>query len=379
MALRAWLLGVLASEPGGAGALASPPAAGAATWELFVEAEGCAIPVSRLLAAVPHSVDDECVAAVEAGATSALKRVLAARAQLRGLGELARRHATEVIALKGAIPVAGGRDIDLEDIDLLVRPEAAEGFAGVLDSNGYHATRGGSPRHLGTRFLPGGVGVDLHLSLDRDARGAGVPEDLWAGAISLEGAAGLLRPSPSEHAWYVLTHIAVDHPDRRGRVRDLLVIAHALGGCSEPEIDGLRARMAGHEHGEAMGSLLAMGLALNGRSEMVDAFRHSTAAGYHLLRLMDRLPLPEPMVSKTWSWAHAFVGSPSDRRAMAADTSLPNLAPSRYRIISSVEARAPRIGWLWRAFWRWLRLPFVILLGAALAGLARRRSRRSGL
>ncbi|MGD2215562.1 MAG: nucleotidyltransferase family protein [Gemmatimonadales bacterium] len=377
VALRAWALKALSAEHGNAGGLDPPPIAAATTWESFLEVEGCAIALSRLRTAVPRAVATDAGTAIEAWATIALKRVLAARAQLRDLGELAGRLGRQVIALKGAVSVARGHDLELDDIDLLIRPEEADGFAHALDASGYHATGGASPRHLGTRVLPGGLGVELHVTLHRYGRAAS--EELWSSTTPLDGSPGLQRLDALEHAWHVLTHIAIDHPDRRGRIRDLLLITDACADCSSYQIRALRRRISEHPYRDELERLQRMARSLAEGPPVVDEYQRLAAVGYSLRSVLDRLRLPDWIVTKTWRWAFAFLGSRADRREVLAETTERCLAPSRYRIIYWVEQRAPRLGQAWRVFLRLARLPVVIVIAIVLTGLARYQLRRSGL
>lgn len=376
VALRDWAFVALSSPPG-SDAMPTPPAVAPATWELFLEAEACAIALSRRLKACPPGLSPEALRVLEAAARSEARRVLAARAQLRALGDLAARHGIEVVALKGAVCVGAGRDLALEDIDLLARPEDADRFAAVLDEAGYRPTGGGSPHHLVTRSLPGGLGVEIHVSLRPGA--AIVHLSLWATAVPLSGAPGLRRLAPLEHAWHVLMHAALDHPDRRGRIRDLLLIAEAVEDCSQSEIHELQKRVELHRDRSELTSVMHMACAIRGPAPSDDEFRRFSALRYNLLALLDRLPVPEPLLEKTWLWAIAFLGSRGDRKRLLAETMERNLAPSKYGMISIVERRLPRSGRAWMLVWRWLRVLVVLPVAVILAGLARLHVRRLGV
>jgi hypothetical protein len=125
--------------------------------------------------------------------------------------------------------------------------------------------------------------------------------------------------------------------------------------------------------------LLKMARSLVEGSPVLDEFQRLAAVGYRLRGLLDRLALPDWMLTTTWRWAIAFLGSRDDRRELLAVTTARHHALSRYRVVSLIEQHTPRLGHAWRVFCRWLRLPAVILLAAVLTGLARFHVRRSGL
>jgi hypothetical protein len=377
LALRRWaLLTLVAADHEAADpAVDAPPPLPPATWRAFLEAELCALPLARILPASRRAALYPEIEAVLDGCSSAeAKRVLAARGQLRTISDLASNDGLRVVALKGGVAVTSGFDLDLEDLDFLLPPDHARRLEAGLLRAGYWSQRGGSPRHLGMLFVPGGIGVELHTTLSR--AGEPLSDDLWSATVPLEGLTGIERLNPAEHLWHLLCHLAVDHPDRRGRIRDLLLTAQALGDCSEADVDAVQAKIAQHVMAVELEQLLSMAIAMRQRRPIDDEFRRNAATVYTLRRMFNRLPIPKTLIFIIWRWTFAFLGRPANRREMWAETIAPSLALSKYRFIAFLEQRAPRLGRAFFLGFRLLRLPVVLLVAAALAGYARLSLRR---
>src|SRR5688500_240115 len=103
--LRGWAMHVLArgsakTERGdGVSTLAAEP------WQLFLEAERCALPLRERLAALGqlNQLSPQVRAVLDAAATEELQRVLAARRQLAMLGAVARTEGWPAVVLKGGV------------------------------------------------------------------------------------------------------------------------------------------------------------------------------------------------------------------------------------------------------------------------------------
>ncbi|HVG44437.1 MAG TPA: nucleotidyltransferase family protein, partial [Longimicrobium sp.] len=213
--LRAWALPVLAGAPP-----TLPPAVDAQSWSVFLAIERCALPLRDALAAeeLLEAADAAAQAALDARAVNEAMHVLALRREAAGVAVLLRRHGWEGVVLKGGATVlGGGRELDVQDLDLLLPPGQARALAAVLDGAGYERKEADLPpgapnRHqLAGRMRPGGMLVEVHVDL------APVGENPDPGGDSLPlPVAGLRRLRPAAHLWHVLTHGALHHPERRG-------------------------------------------------------------------------------------------------------------------------------------------------------------------
>ncbi len=220
--LRSWARSVLAS-----GHPAAPPAAGESAWRIFLQSERCAAGLRERLgdagAALP---------ALVRAADREVRHVQRAREELRAVAAVARAENLRVVVLKGGVPVAeGASPLDLDDLDLLANGAGA--LAAALERRGY-AVRGYRSAHsLRSRVGPSGVPVEIHLSLTH--QGEAPAPDVFLGAKPLAGIEGLWMLAPADHAWHVLHHGVVLHPERRGRLRELLLVRDALARCTAAE------------------------------------------------------------------------------------------------------------------------------------------------
>lgn len=279
--LRAWALSVLSGGPA-----TPPPAARPEAWRLFLQAERCAHPLRQALSAarVLDGVDEVARGALERKGVAEAMNALAARQEAASVSKvLAAGGWTGIVLKGGAAVLAGACEVDLVDLDVLVRPEHAQPFADRLDATGYR--RGGvdvgpddpNGHEMAARFREGSIVVEVHFDLAPKLEG-----DLWAGAVPLPFPS-LFRLAPADNLWHVLIHGTLHHPDRRGVLRDLVVAAAGVRWCSTADLDEVERRCAAHPQGGLAARMLAMARGMaEGRGE--DAFAREAATGY-LLRL----------------------------------------------------------------------------------------------
>src|SRR5882762_10320836 len=196
-------------------------ACSAATWDVFLRTERCALALKARIAVAEREVPDP----VEAAATRELQRILSARGQLQRIGQLAAAHAIPAIVLKGGVAaLISPAPVDVQDVDVLVRPLQAERLAGLLDEEGFLGTGPAGTAHLAQRISPNAVQIEVHFALnDID-----VSDEMWSRARPLDGLAGLSRLGASDHLWHLLVHTVVTHPHRRGDPSARLTSGRAL-------------------------------------------------------------------------------------------------------------------------------------------------------
>lgn len=275
--LREWALGVLTGAPA-----CPPPPADAKTWDIFLRVERCAHPLRRVLASA--GVLDQlrgtaCQALEERGVAEAVK-VLALRHEAAHVARLLAEHGWEGIVLKGGAAVLAEEcEVDVTDLDVLLRPEQSRAVAAELDASGYRHEDfdfgpGAPNRHeMAARVRENAIPVELHFDLAPP-----LERDPWAGAQPLP-VAGLRRLSSANHLWHVLSHGTLHHPERRGSLRDLLVAAAAVRWCGDEEICEVERRSAAHPRGELPGRMLRMARSMEaGCGE--DLFRREAATAY---------------------------------------------------------------------------------------------------
>ena len=281
LSLRAPTLALLAGRP-----LAHEErdalGAGAAAWRLFLAAECCALPLARALrrAGAWNALAPEARAAAAAAEARELQRVLAARVGLAELDGVCAALGISPVVLKGGATVADGTPLDLGDLDLLVTGPAGDALAAVLGARGYEGAPEGDAL---TR--PGCLPVELHdavayAGVDHAAVAAGT-----AGApptAPLANCRALRRLVGAPAVLLLLRHGVLHHPFRRGHLRDLVVIADALGRCAPGEVDAVARACDADPAAPALADTLALARALHAGAPTADprAVRRAAAHKY---------------------------------------------------------------------------------------------------
>lgn len=366
--LRAWALRVLCCgvERDGPDVPLSPPQ-DPDVWKTFLAHESCGAPLDAGLDEDTRRVlDARALAVLRAAATRETRLLLAARAQLQQLAGIARRLDTRIVVLKGAVCAArASRVLALEDIDILVPEARARDVAAAIDAAGYRPAGFASARHLRTRAAPERLPIDIHVTTSIE--GKLLDGEVWGEIEPLADLPGLWTLSAREHAWHVLTHVAIDHLDRRGRIRDLLLLEAALGACSVPDLSELARRIEGHPLSRPLGDQLDMARALALGRPVDDWFPEVAAANYLLRRYVGMSKLPGTLGTLGWRWSFALTAGPAERRTIWRETVRRSMDKSKFGFISRVEALAPRAGAVWRYGLRIVRLPFALALAGAIA------------
>lgn len=267
LALRRWALPALCGAEGPA------PAVSPAGWSTFLRAERCAL----ALLALGESMPGDGAAQVRRRAAVETQRVLSATAQLHGIAKLARADGASVVVLKGGVPLAEGRPgADLVDVDVLAPPARAEALGAALDASGYTPYGRASSHRLRERAAPDAVQVEIHTGVPGIGSAEGFVERSVPARLG-----GLRVPHPADHLWHLLLHTVAQHTGRRGSLRELVVLADALGRCAPRDVAAARARMQGRRDGSALRAQLALAEALHARRPPpADPFRDVAAAVY---------------------------------------------------------------------------------------------------
>lgn len=207
-----------------------------AAWRLVLVAECCALAVGAALRAsgLHELLPPEARAELDAAELRETQRVVAARAVLRRVDEIAQRAGATVVVVKGGVAAVepGRRPVDLGDVDLLVGRADAPVLWEALRSAGWTPkTEGLSPydpeasaRNHFAPLLPPGVGLPIELHHNLDYGGASTtigPED----TLAIGGCRALRRLRAPLSLETSLRHTVVKHPFRRGHLRDLALFA----------------------------------------------------------------------------------------------------------------------------------------------------------
>lgn len=362
--LRRWAIHVFA------GRLSEPPQCRSDAWRLFAVTERC---TARLLQELEVRGQAETLPptarrALEGPEVVETQRALAARAQASEVASIAARHGWRVIVLKGGAAAAAGRAaIDLHDLDLLVEPSQARELANALEVRGYTASGWSSPQHLTPLSASHQLPIELHVGLD--PFGAVIPPAVWHRAQPIEGMPPLERLAPVDQLWHLLVHIGIQHPDRHGALRDLLLMRDAREQCSPEALDDLGARIRGHDHEVVFHRLLEASTFESG--DINDPFVGDRARVLVTGALTVRLPAPAGFRGDAANWALALLqGAPAFRYRWYR-VCMRTVDPSASRPIAWVERRSPQLGRAVRLASRVLRHAAALVVALPLAAAAR--------
>ena len=361
--LRSWALAVLTGNDAG-----EPPRAHARSHRYFWESERCATPLWEKLSGLGAVGDlpDELRQNLLRRVAQEGERIKSVRDQLDTVGEIARSNTWKVAVLKGAVPLAiSDASLDLVDLDLLVEPVTASDLASALDRIGYRVTGHSDPRHLRARSRDGGVSIEIHTTLDLS--GVPLPRRVWDGLVPIPRL-GLFRLGAAEHLWHLLQHVVLDHPERRGLLRELLLLQHAVGECDEAQLGEVREQIHKDDERERFLEVLAGVEAIhhdNPTQPLVDV-----AARFYAVRsLLDGVPLPHSLEGYVYKWAFGWLFGREARRRLWEEVFWRGLEPSMHHHIKLAERTAPLLGRAYRVSLRTLRAiaAITIAIPAALA------------
>ena len=279
-----------------------------------------------------------------------------------------------VAVLKGGAVASTLAAVDLVDIDLLVEAAHARDFAAELDRRGYRPMGHSSSRHLTERSRGKSVPIEVHTSVHNDIP---VSRGLWASVTPLQAVPGLSRLGRGDHLWHLLVHAVVDHPERRGNIRDLLLIGGGASDCTVDELEDVRRRVATHPSRKVLEQTLSMAQAVDTKGLLGDPLAYASAVRYSVRVLLCPLPIPRVLEGYVYRWAVALLFGPAERRNMWKEVFDVSLDPSSHRKVAWLEQRAPRMGRRFRVAARLARTALALEGAAPTALLARRIARRA--
>jgi hypothetical protein len=330
--LRDWALGLNTDDADGSDS-PPPPAVDAAAWQLFLAREGCA----SMLPAGPAVVGDL--------ALEEVRRSLAARAQLRRIAQLLMAAGIEAVVLKGAVDAASGGTLELADVDLLVAPKHVREVATLLERHegvtpvGADARVGGrGMTHLAPRVAVGSLPVEVHFALHHFSD---VQEALGR-AVPLKGLPGLSRLAAPDHLLHLVVHSALQHPERRGRLRDLLLVRDATRACTPAELADVATRLGYGAATAPCRALLVMATELAVGGPVHDRFRDAAATRYLLAARGGR---GHPTFARLVSSASiALTDGNGDYLRLLRSCADPGELASTFKWVATLEQRWPELG-----------------------------------
>ncbi len=324
-------------------------------WDFVLRAERCALAVRAKLGEYNLAQDTapDVVTLIGARATLELQRALSARAQLHRIAEIAGEYDWKVIVMKGGAMLTSGGQIDLHDIDVLIRANAAPALARLLDEEGYSSPRsdeGNMHHHLSPRRQENAVAIEIH----RTIKGLDDPQDLLNHAVRTKTNTGLWQFAPIDHLWHLLIHSTIQHPDRRGCIRDIVLIAHGINACTSNDIRTIIARIATHKDAHVLHAAFSLAQSVTEQRPIPDPFIDVTLRKYILFARYGGRG------SNLRKRTLRFVcGDRSIIRALKEDLEMPTRGPSEFGALNRLDSKVAWIAPMMRQLLRVGRLSIV--------------------
>ena len=369
--LRRWGLALLTGEEN-----RPPPKASDNGYRLFLEAERCGVRLLHVLTekGLAGSLPTYFQEKLSGRVVTEQRRIQSARDQLVEVGEIVRERGYRVAVLKGGTVASTLAAVDLVDIDLLVEAAHARDFTAELDRRGYRPMGHSSSRHLIERSRVKSVPIEVHTSIHNDIP---TSRNLWASVTPLRAVQGLHRLGRADHLWHLLLHAVVDHPERRGNIRDLLLIGGGVSDCTVDELGAVRRQVATHPSRRVLEETLSMAQAVDTKNLLGDPLEYASAVRYSVRVLLCPLPIPRVLEGYVYRWAVALLFGPAERRNMWKEVFNVSIDPSSHRKVAWLEQRAPRMGRCFRVAGRLARTVLALKGAAPTALLAGRIARRA--
>ncbi|GBD33049.1 hypothetical protein HRbin33_02028 [bacterium HR33] len=366
--LRRWALRVLRGD------LAIAPQVPATAWRRFLAIERCAFPLARHLGQSYDSyLAPSGISTFRAALEKEARKILAARSQLAEIALVAREQAWQIVALKGAVCALDDKTaVDLDDIDLLAEPKTAHLLADALGQLGYRRQGSGSPLHIESCLREGSLPVEIHVSAD--VTGVLDERRVWS-ALQPLSMDGLFRLAPADHLWQVIVHLGIQHPYRRGVIRDLLVLKRAMEECDPQALGAVRSRTATHAHGASLSVVWAAASALGADGSVALELERDAAIRHLMNSWITPLHLPRVVEADVGNWSFALLMGPAERSYRWNAVWQRARGPSLARPIAWLERTVPRAGRVARVALRLIRSLVALPPALMLAWAASRATR----
>jgi hypothetical protein len=368
--LRRWALRQLARPSGS-------PVASDEAWHLFLESEQCAAALNTGSSSVPGG------SLLAKYAISDVQRSLSARAQIAAIGAITREKGWPVVLLKGAVAAAEQRSLYLLDVDVLVRAEHAALLAAELIRDGRFASGGSaSPRHIAPLGSPFALPVEIHTSIDY--RWTTITERAWRRIVPLDDMPGIWRLDPADHVVHLLSHIVLDHPERRGRLRDTLLLAWALEDMPASAAAEIACWIERNPYVKPLTDQLAFGRTIARGEPGPDPFEAAAFARYWIQERRHQwnplnLAVWEDLYPTAWYWVIALAAGWSSRTWLLDRLLERPAAASLFWATAWLERRAPRAGRAIRVSLRAAHYFVTFVVAWPISRIVRRAAKKAGL
>ncbi len=269
LAIRSIVLPILANGTVTEAGCVTLTRATEAAWRLFLRAECCATPVAGALrrCGLFDGLPAAITVVLRAAESRELQRSLSAQAQLRQIDLLAYASGLSATVLKGGAMAAEGVVIDLGDVDIASGAPERDTLWAALIGCGYAAGSGVAPAAAAPGAIPRSPSLPFGKHFPPLTIGGGLPIELHLAHVSdatrpLRGFRSLVRCVGGAPLYDMLLHVVVQHTFRRGHLRDLIVLADAIGTCRADELAEVRARCRRNAHSDELIAMLDQSTAI---------------------------------------------------------------------------------------------------------------------
>ncbi len=338
--LRRWAVALLARRIEPPAAVERFPRVSLEAWRLFLAAEVVALPLSRRLGESIALLAAEYRVALEQATRGEMQRVMSARAQLADIDRMADALGVEPVVLKGGVAaIEGNEPVDLGDVDLLLDTNDWDAVSQALVERGFVRDVA-----IPLFMAAGAVPVELHTELDV---GDGVASAAGIASQRLTRFRRLRRLTPVAHIAYVVQHSTTHHAVRRGHLRDVMLVAGGLAGCSPEEVRELERALSRAQTGTAYADMLRFSqamLATDDASAIADPFTKIAAAKYAMAGWPDGSGAPFPLMMHHVPF---FVASAEDGWRVARSYLTGEVRKPSPWYSAAIARRSPRVAeWL---------------------------------
>lgn len=313
--------------------------------DLLLRLERCALAVRGRLAelGLTQTTAPALLAVINSQATKELQRTLSGRAQLQRIARLAQEHGWKAIVLKGGVTIASGGQVHVQDIDVLMPPKVGTALAALLNTRGemspLHALH-----HLSPLYSDDAVTIEVHHLLPHLTE----TQELMERAVPLDGMDGLWQLAPVDHVWHMLVHTTIQHPERRGSLRDAVMIAQAISGLTSEEWTTAIQRIEAHAEAAALRPMFVFAREMAAKLLVTDPYARAALRKYTFCHRYDgRSTNLRERALRLLCTDRSFV------HAVREDMSLTNEIPATFAPVNWLNRRIP---WLGVGFRRALRL-----------------------
>jgi hypothetical protein len=313
-------------------------------WRLFLRVERCAYPLNQYFKETGFQtlLPGEFRDILRAEADWEWQRISSARRQLQAIAAWALENDCRPIVLKGGLGVANNTLLDLNDLDILLPISEGRRFFSALIEDGYHPSGGAGRYTFNQLWRDGALAVEIHHGIHE---GLVYPDGkFWPGAGEIPACPGLWCLAPADHLWHVLIHNVGKHPERRGRIRDLLLLRSAIEACSPGDIATVKRKSSSHELSRELDMTLACALRSSNDPAIDDPLEELALVAYLLANRKENRAKVYPTSGMVNSWVYALLSGPAERRLIWATVLVRAPGLSKISAIRYLQLTAPRLG-----------------------------------